>query len=66
MFGTIVAMIVVLILTAMAVLEFVDTAVDQRRLALGPVRKTAKPAAPRVAATEPAYQAEPMPLQKAA
>jgi len=66
MFGTIVAMTVVLILAAMAVLEFVDTAVDQRRLALGPVRKAAKPAAPREAAPEAACPSEPMVLPKAA
>ncbi|PPE72027.1 hypothetical protein C3942_20225 [Solimonas fluminis] len=59
-------MTVVLILAAMAVLEFVDTAVDQRRLALGPARRAAKPAAPRAATPEPAHPAEPMVLPKAA
>lgn len=65
MFGTIVAVSVVLILLVMVALEFIDTSFDERRLALGPVRKASK-SVHQIVAPKPAYQAEPMPLQKAA
>ncbi len=65
MFGTIVAVSVVLILLVMVALEFVDTSFDERRLASGPVRKVAK-TVHQIVAPKPAYQAEPLPLKKAA
>lgn len=60
-------MSVVLILLALAGLEFADALVDLRRLALGPV-KAAEKQAPLVLAPEAPYEAsyEVEPLRKAA
>lgn len=65
MFATIVATSVVLILLALAGLEFADALVDLRRMALGPA-KTVEKQAPMVLAPEAPYEAEPLPLRKAA
>lgn len=65
MFGTIVAMSVVLILLALAGLEFADALVDLRRLALGPAKSVEKPT-PVILAPEAPYEVEPLPLRKAA
>ena len=67
MFGTIVATSVVLILLALAGLEFADALVDLRRLALGPA-KSAEKQAPVVLAPEAPYEApyQAEPLRKAA